>query len=103
MIGSDGPEVVVVRHAETDWSRERRHTGRTDVALNEEGRLQGARLAVPLARRAFALVLTSPLERARETCALAGFASFAQVDDDLGEWDYGDYEGRTTVDIRAER
>lgn len=103
MIGSEGPEVVVVRHGETDWSAVRRHTGRTDVALNEEGRLQAARLAVPLARRAFALVLTSPLERARETCALAGFGSVAEVDDDLLEWDYGEYEGRTTADIRAER
>jgi broad specificity phosphatase PhoE len=95
--------VVVVRHGQTDWSVAQRHTGRTDVPLNDAGRREAARLAIALAGRRFALVLTSPLQRARETCALAGFGAAAQVDGDLVEWDYGEYEGRTTAQIRAER
>jgi broad specificity phosphatase PhoE len=95
--------VVVVRHGETEWSRAGRHTGRTDVPLTEDGRRAAERLAPLLASRSFALVLTSPLLRARETCELAGLAAAAQVDDDLAEWDYGEYEGRTTAAIRAER
>jgi probable phosphoglycerate mutase len=95
--------VVVVRHGQTDWSVAHRHTGRTDVPLNDAGRREAARLAGALASRTFALVLMSPLQRARETCALAGFDAVAQVDDDLVEWDYGEYEGRTTEEIRAER
>jgi broad specificity phosphatase PhoE len=95
--------VVVVRHGETEWSRAGRHTGRTDVPLTEDGRRAAARLAPLLASRSFARVLTSPLVRARETCELAGLAASAQVDDDLVEWDYGEYEGRTTAAIRAER
>jgi broad specificity phosphatase PhoE len=94
--------VVVVRHGETEWSLGGCHTGRTDVPLTEHGRAQAASLARPLNGRSFALVLTSPLARARDTCALAGYATEAQVDDDLLEWDYGDYEGRTTAEIRAE-
>jgi probable phosphoglycerate mutase len=93
----------VVRHGETDWSREGRHTGRTDVPLNERGRERAAALAGRLGSRAFALVLTSPLSRAVETCRLAGLGERAQVDDRLVEWDYGAYEGRTTDEIRAER
>jgi len=77
-----------------------RHTGTTDVALNDEGRREAMRLAPALAGRAFALVLTSPRQRARETCALAGFGGVEQIDDDLREWDYGEYEGRTTSEIR---
>ena len=96
-------DVVVVRHGQTEWSLAGRHTGRTDVPLNDEGRQQAARLAVALADRTFALVLTSPLQRARDTCALAGFGAVARVDDDLVEWDYGEYESRTTADIRRER
>jgi broad specificity phosphatase PhoE len=95
--------VVVVRHGQTEWSVAGRHTGRTDVPLTEAGRHAAARLALPLARRPFSLVLTSPLKRARDTCALAGFAAVARVDDDLAEWNYGDYEGRTTAAIRADR
>jgi len=95
-------EVVLVRHGETDWSAHLRHTGRTDVPLTEEGRRQAERVGGALRGRSFALVLTSPLQRAAETCRLAGFGDLAQPRPELMEWDYGDYEGRTTVDIRRE-
>ena len=103
MSDGDGQRVVVVRHGETEWSRSGRHTGRTDVPLTGAGREAAARLAVPLARWSFALVLTSPRQRARDTAALAGFGAVVRIDDDLCEWDYGEYEGRTTAAIRAER
>jgi len=92
----------VVRHGSTEWSKLGRHTGRTDIALDADGRRAAAALAPVLSVRDYALVLTSPLPRARDTAALAGFGD-AQVDDDLLEWDYGEYEGRTTVDIRSVR
>jgi probable phosphoglycerate mutase len=95
--------VVLVRHGETDWSRTGRHTGRTDVSLNETGRERARSLATMLGLRKFALVLTSPLARAAETCRLAGLGEHAQARDELMEWDYGAYEGRTTAEIRAER
>jgi broad specificity phosphatase PhoE len=95
-------QVVLVRHGETDWSAHMRHTGRTDVPLTEEGRHQAERVGRALRGRRFALVLTSPLKRAAETCWLTGFGELAQARDDLMEWDYGDYEGRTTLDIRRE-
>jgi probable phosphoglycerate mutase len=94
--------ITLVRHGETEWSRTGRHTGRTDVPLDAGGRAAATELAERLRGRAFALVLTSPLRRARDTAALAGFAD-AVVDDDLAEWDYGEYEGRTTVDIHTTR
>ncbi len=94
-------DVLLVRHAETAWSKARRHTGRTDVPLTDEGRAIAARLAGRLAEREFALVLTSPLGRAAETARLAGLR--AEEEPGLLEWDYGAYEGRTTVDIREER
>jgi broad specificity phosphatase PhoE len=97
------PEIVLVRHGETEWSRARRHTGRTDVPLTEAGRSQALRLAERLAGRRYALVLTSPLARAAHTCRLAGLGDAAEGRPELMEWDYGDYEGRTTRDIRAER
>ena len=96
-------EIWLVRHGETEWSRSGAHTGRTDLPLTETGREQARALGRRLAGREFALVLTSPLMRARETCALAGYAPHAQTDDDLREWDYGDYEGRTTAQIQAEQ
>ena len=96
-------ETVVVRHGETDWSASGRHTSRTDLPLNEDGRSRAAALAAELSRRSYALVLCSPLRRARETCELAGFGAVAVVCEDLREWDYGDYEGLTTPEIRAQR
>jgi probable phosphoglycerate mutase len=94
------PEVLLLRHGETEWSASGRHTGRTDVELTDRGQAQARALAPAANGRAFALVLTSPLRRATETCRLAGLAG--TVDPDLREWDYGAYEGRTTPEIRAE-
>jgi broad specificity phosphatase PhoE len=93
----------LVRHGETEWSKSGQHTGRTDIPLTAMGERQGQALGRYLAGREFALVLTSPLGRARETCRLAGFAAAAQVTDDLLEWNYGIYEGRTTAAVRAEQ
>jgi probable phosphoglycerate mutase len=93
-------EIVVVRHGETEWSAAGRHTGRTDVPLTESGRERARELSSKLAGRDFELVLCSPLRRARETCELAGFGEAAELCDDLREWDYGDYEGLTTPEIR---
>jgi len=96
-------EIVLARHGETEWSRDGRHTGRTDVPLTEEGRRQAVLLRDALAQWAFVEVLSSPLERALETCRLAGLADAATTTDDLREWDYGDYEGITTPEIRETR
>ena len=93
------PEVWLVRHGETAWSRDHRHTSTTDLPLTEVGVQVAQRLAERLAGVGFDLVLTSPRQRARRTAELAGFAA-AEVDDDLVEWDYGDYEGITTAEIR---
>ena len=95
-------EVVLVRHGETEWSRTGRHTGRTDVPLTDAGREQARATASRLAGRSFERVLTSPLQRAAETCRLAGLGGSAETVDDLREWDYGEYEGRTTPEIRKE-
>jgi broad specificity phosphatase PhoE len=97
------PEVVLVRHGETEWSREGRHTGRTDVPLTEPGRREAAALGAALGGWQFELVLTSPLARASETCRLAGLGDTAIRSDDLFEWDYGAYEGLTTKEIREQR
>jgi len=95
-------QIWLVRHGETEWSASGQHTGRTDIPLTPTGERQAAALGRLLAKRPFALVLTSPLGRARETCRLAGYGGDAVITDDLREWDYGDYEGRKTVDIRKE-
>lgn len=95
--------IWLVRHGETEWSKSGQHTGRTDIPLTATGEQQGRALGRHLAGRRFALVLTSPLSRARETCRLAGLDAVAQVSDDLLEWNYGVYEGRTTAAVRAEQ
>ncbi|MCY1035165.1 histidine phosphatase family protein [Corallococcus sp. BB11-1] len=97
------PQVVLVRHGETEWSRSSQHTGRTDLPLLEEGRVMGEKLHVPLRAWSFAAVWSSPLKRALETCVLAGYGGVVQKRDDLMEFDYGDYEGRTGADIRTTR
>ncbi len=94
--------LVLVRHGETEWSRTGRHTGRTDVPLTDRGRGQAKELGRALRGRVFSRVLSSPLGRAVETCRLAGFADRVELIDDLREWDYGAYEGRTRVEIAAE-
>jgi broad specificity phosphatase PhoE len=96
-------EAVLVRHAETEWSLNGRHTGRTDLPLTDHGRDVAAALRERLRAWQFALVLVSPALRARETCELCGLSAEAQVRDDLQEWDYGDYEGLTTAEIWERR
>jgi len=100
---STGLNVYIVRHGETLWSLSGQHTGNTDLPLTPNGRQQALSLVPALEHTAFSRVLTSPMRRARETCQLAGLGEHAQVETDLGEWDYGAYEGRRSVDIRAER
>ena len=105
MSTSDDPAngaVLVVRHGETEWSASGRHTGRTDIALSDEGRRQAMLLRPRLAGRPFAAVLSSPLSRALETCRLAGLGDRAELDDDLVEWDYGEFDGLTTEEIKKE-
>jgi broad specificity phosphatase PhoE len=93
-------ELWLVRHAETEWSASGRHTSRTDIALTDAGRAAAATLAPALGRHTFELVLTSPMSRARDTAAAAGFGE-AVVDGDLDEWNYGELEGLSTPEIRA--
>ena len=99
MSSGAGPELWVVRHGETEWSRDGKHTSTTDLSLTDIGEEAARSLAPRLAEASFDLVLTSPRQRARRTAVLAGFAD-AEVDDDLVEWGYGDYEGITTDEIR---
>lgn len=95
--------VVIVRHGETEWSRAGRHTGRSDVPLDAVGRERADQLGPVLARWRFNAVYTSPMARAVETCERAGVRHRAEVLDDLVEWDYGEYEGLTTPQIREQR
>lgn len=97
------PVVYLARHGETVWSRTGQHTGRTDLPLTEQGERNARALGTRLAAHPFARVYTSPLQRATRSCELAGFGAVAQPDDDLLEWNYGDYEGRRTADIVAGR
>src|SRR6266478_5344300 len=97
------PTVYLARHGETAWSRDGRHTGHTDLPLTEQGERNALRLGARLAGFIFAKILTSPLQRAKRTCELAGFGAVAEVDPDLVEWNYGDYEGIRTADIREKR
>ncbi len=96
-------DIVLVRHGETEWSREGRHTSRTDVPLTQAGRRQAERLRGRMAAFGFASVLVSPMARARETAAICGLGTAAEVDDDLREWDYGEVEGLDTEQVRAAR
>jgi len=97
------PLVCLARHGETAWSLSGQHTGLTDIPLTERGERDARRLGDRLHDRRFAMVLTSPLQRAARTCALAGFGAVAEIDADLVEWNYGQYEGRRSAEILADR
>jgi broad specificity phosphatase PhoE len=97
------PVIHLARHGDTAWTVSGQHTGRTDLPLTERGERNARALGEPLRGRKFARVFTSPLQRAVRTCELAGFGSAAEADPDLVEWDYGEYEGRRTAEIHAER
>jgi len=102
LTGDPERQVWLVRHGETEWARDGRHTGTTDVPLTSVGREQAKLIGTRLAGHRFALVMTSPRSRAGETAALAGFGDVAVTDPDLAEWDYGALEGRRTVEIVAD-
>ena len=97
------PVIYLARHGETAWTLSGQHTGLTDLPLTERGERNARRLGERLQGLTFAKVFTSPLQRAARTCELAGFGAVAEVDRDLLEWNYGDYEGRRTAEIHAER
>ncbi len=97
------PTLYIARHGETAWSLSGQHTGLTDLPLTDRGQNNARHLGNQLRGRSFAKVFTSPLQRARRTCELAGFGAQAEVDRDLVEWNYGEYEGLRTEDIRAKR
>ena len=97
------PVIYLARHGETAWSLSGQHTGRTDLPLTERGERNARALGERLRGLAFAKVFTSPLQRAVKTCELAGFGTVAELDPDLAEWNYGQYEGRRTTEILAER
>ena len=92
-----------IRHGETKWSLSRQHTGRTDIPLTERGEQEALRLRPRLCGAGFNRVFTSPMQRAKRTCTLTGVSPVAEIEPDLSEWDYGDYEGQCTVDIRKKR
>jgi probable phosphoglycerate mutase len=97
------PEIHMIRHGETAWTVSRRHTGLTDIPLTERGEHQALRFGEHLRGRTFAHIFTSPLQRARRTCELAGFGAMAQIDPGLVEWNYGEYDGLTTAEILKKR
>src|SRR5271165_2598004 len=100
---NSNPEIWLIRHGETEWSLSGAHTGRTDLPLTARGEERAAKIASTLGGHPFSLVLTSPLQRARRTCELAGLGAAAQIDPNLTEWNYGDYEGRSSEDIQRTR
>ena len=102
-MADEAQKIYLIRHGETEWSRDGKHTGVTDVPLTEQGRKTARLLRPVLAREKFVLVLSSPLQRARETCELAGLRKSAAVEPDLMEWSYGEYEGLTTKQIQLAR
>ena len=95
--------LYLIRHGETAWSLSGQHTGRTDIPLTEQGEQDARKLAEGLHAVRFSRVFTSPLQRARRTCELAGLGDLAEIEPDLAEWDYGDYEGQRPIDIRKAR
>ena len=97
------PRIYFIRHGETEWSLASRHTSRTDIPLTEQGEQDARRLGERLHDLRFSQVFTSPRQRARRTCELAGLGPVAQIEPDLAEWDYGDFEGQRSVDIRQGR
>ena len=97
------PEIHVIRHGETAWTESGQHTGLTDIPLTERGERQARQLGEHLRGRTFTYVFTSPLQRARRTCELAGFGAMAQIDPDLVEWNYGEYDGLTRAEILDRR
>jgi probable phosphoglycerate mutase len=99
---SEQVELWLIRHGETEWSLSGKHTSRTDISLTEHGRRRAEELREYLKGKKFEAVFVSPMQRARETCAIAGFGDVAAVDEGLREWDYGVYEGKTTTEIRKE-
>lgn len=101
--GTENLQLWLIRHGETEWSLSGAHTSRTDIPLTERGKERAAKIRNYLAQRKFSLVLASPLQRARETCRIAGYADVAQIEENLREWDYGIFEGRTTADIRKDQ
>lgn len=102
-MSNDARHIFLLRHGETEWSRSGKHTSVTDVPLTENGRIAARQLKPLLAKENFAVVLTSPLQRARETCNLAGLGELATIEADLVEWNYGAYEGLVTQEIRRKR
>jgi probable phosphoglycerate mutase len=97
------PEIHMIRHGETAWTKSGQHTGLTDIPLTERGEDQARQFGGHLQGRTFAHVFTSPLQRAKRTCELAGFGAMAQIDPDLVEWNYGEYEGLTRAEILERR
>jgi broad specificity phosphatase PhoE len=102
-VDNELPVIYIARHGETAWTLTGQHTGLSDLPLTPQGEQNARALRERLQGLVFAKVFTSPLQRARRTCALAGFETVAEIDNDLVEWNYGEYEGRTTAEIRAER